>query len=182
MASEAARVLEFSEKYIHGSAAPAGVRYAEPAAEPVVIPAAEELLRQRESAKEAVVVQSRPAISLFAVFGTLFAGVLMVFVVLAQISYNEIASEAVRLNSQMVELTEQRRKLEITFESVIDMKEVERYARDVLGMSRPEGDQVAILYVAPSDRVEVLGGGAEGGALKDFGAFISSLLEYFKRG
>jgi len=102
-------------------------------------------------------------------------------VVLAQISYNEIANETVRLNAQYEALTEQQRRLEITFESVIDMKEVERYARDVLGMSRPETDVVAIVYVAPNDRVEVLGGASEEGTLRGLGAFLSSLLDHFRR-
>jgi cell division protein FtsL len=177
--AEAARVLEFPDDYIHGSAAPAGTRYAEPAPRPVETTMQDEWIRQRERARAAAAVKNAPAVSLFAVFGTVFAGFLMVFVVLAQITYNEIAAEAVRLNSQFAALSEQQRRLEITFESVIDMKEVERYARDVLGMSRPDADQVAIVYSVPRDRVEILRG--EGDSLREFGSFISSLLEYLRR-
>jgi len=181
MGAEAARVLEFPDDYIHGSAAPAGVKHAIPEAEQVSIPMEEEQLRPRERTRPTAGVKATQAVSLFAVIGTLFAGALMVFVVLAQVTYNEIANETVRLNAQYEELTEQQRRLEITFESVIDMKEVERYARDVLGMSRPEADVVAIVYSAPNDKVEILGGAPEEDALSGFGSFISSLLEHFKK-
>ena len=179
--AEAARVLEFPDDYIHGSAAPAGAGYTEPLARPVDTPMLDERIRQRERARAEAAMQNAPSISLFAIFGSIFAGVLMMFVVLAQISYNEIASETVRLNSQLSALTEQQKRLEITFESVIDMKEVELYARDVLGMSRPDSDQIAVIHSAPSDRIEILSSGGEENSLRDFGSFISSLMGYLKR-
>jgi hypothetical protein len=104
----------------------------------------------------------------------------MLFVVLAQISYNEIASETVRLNAQLTELKEQERKLEISFESVIDIKEVERYARDTLGMSRPDADQVAIIQSIPIDRAVIIDSEGEEGILSGLGSFLSSLLDYFR--
>ena len=182
MGAEPARVLEFPDDYIYGSAAPAEVEYAETAARPIENPLLEERIRQRERARAAAAAQSVPAVSLFAVFGALLTGILMVFVILAQINYNEIASETVALNAQRSALLEQQRRLEISFESVIDMKEIEMYARDVLGMSRPEPDQVAIIYSVPEDKVEVFDSGDDSGSLREFGSFLSSLLEYFKRG
>jgi len=179
--AEAARVLEFPDDYIQGSAAPAGVGYDEPRVRHVDDPMLEERHRLRERAKAEAAMENAPSISLFAVFGSIFAGVLMIFVVLAQISYNEIASEAVRLNTQLQALTEQQKRLEITFESVIDMKEVEMYARDVLGMSRPDSDQIAVIHHAPLDRIEIIGNDVEDNALREFGSFVTSLLEYFKR-
>jgi cell division protein FtsL len=181
MGAEPARVLEFPEDYIHGSAAPAAAGYAEPRARPVEAPMQEELFRQREKARAAAAAQNAPAVSLFAIFGTLFAGFLMIFVVLAQINYNEIAAETVRLNAQFAALTEQQRRLEIEYESAINMKEIEMYARDVLGMSRPAVDQVTVIYTVPGDRAEVIGSGAEEDSLREFGSFISSLLEYLRR-
>jgi len=182
MGAEPARVLEFPDDYIYGSAVPADVEYAETAARPLENPMLEERIRQRERARAAAAAQSVPAVSLFAVFGALITGILMVFVILAQINYNEIASETVSLNAQHSALLEQQRRLEISFESVIDMKEIELYARDVLGMSRPEPDQVAIIYSVPEDKVEVFDNGGDSGSLREFGSFLSSLLEYFKRG
>ena len=177
--AEAARELEFPEDYIHGSAAPAGAGYVTQGARPAQSPMAEEWIRQRERAREAAAAQYVPRVSLFAVFGSVFAAALMVFVVLAQISYNEIASETVKLNAQFAVLTEQQRRLEITFESVVDMKEIEQYARDVLGMSNPIGYQSAVIPGATQDRAEVLAI-ADRSTLRDFGSFISSLLDVFR--
>jgi len=181
MGAEPARVLEFPDDYIHGSAAPAGAGYAQPEIRQPAYPMQEERMRQRERAAAIAAAQSASGLSLFAIFGALFAGVLMIFVVLAQISYNEIAAENVRLNAQHAMLLEQQRRLEITFESVIDMKEVERYAKDVLGMSRPDADHIAVVQTLPVDKIEMLGGAVEEDALREFGSFISSLLEYFRR-
>jgi len=182
MAAEAARVLEYPDEYIHGSAAPAGVGYAGQGVRPAGSPMAEELSRQRERARAAAAAQNVPGISLFAIFGSVFAAALMVFVVLAQISYNEIASETVRLNAQFASLTEQQRRLEIVFESVIDMKEVELHARDVLGMSRPDADQIAVIHNVQRDKVEIISTSGEDDSLREFGSFLQSLLGYFRRG
>jgi cell division protein FtsL len=139
-----------------------------------------EWARQRErSKKAAAAAKNVPTVSLFAVFGTILAAALMVFVVLAQISYNEVTSETVRLNTQLRSLTEQQRRLEITFESVVDMKMVEQYARDVLGMSPPEADQVAIMMSISLDKAEIVRGVEEESRLRGLGSFLSSLLEYF---
>ena len=179
MGAEAARVLDYAGSGYYGSAAPAEAPYARPFEEPEDIPAPHERTRSNERAKEAG-AQAAPAVSLFALFGAVFAGVLMILVVLAQISYSEIAGEIVRLNAQMENLAEQERRLEIEFENAIDMKEVERYARDSLGMSRPDNSQAAIVRNIPVDSVEIIDASGAGGKLNGLGSFISSLLEYFR--
>jgi len=181
MAAEAARVLEFPDDYMYGTAAPKAAVYENPAARPVDNPALQERIRERERANAATKAQNMPGISLFAIFGSLFIGVMLIFNVLAQINYNEIASETARLNSQFVELTEKQRRLEITFESVIDMKEVERFARDELGMSKPEADQIAVVHPAPGDRAEIVTSPGDNW-LQGISTFISQLTEYFTRG
>jgi len=180
--AEAARVLDYDSdysKYFYGSAAPAREIFDEPETRPEEIPLPQERTLQRQKARAAAVAQRVPGISLFAILGSLTAAVLMIFVMLAQISYNEVAAETVKLNAQLQELTEQQKKLEIAYENVIDMKEIERYARDVLGMSKPEADQIAIIHSTPIDRAEVIGASDES-SLNGFGEFISSLLKYFK--
>ena len=187
MGAEAARVLDYSGSGYYGSAAPAEAPYARPLERPLErpadipadIPAPQERALPKERAKEAA-AQAAPAVSLFALFGAVFAGILMILVVLAQISYSEIAGEIVRLNAQMDSLAEQERKLEIEFENAIDMKEVERYARDTLGMSRPDNSQAAIVRSLPVDSAEIIDPGRAEGRLKGLGPFISSLLEYFR--
>jgi cell division protein FtsL len=135
--------------------------------------------RARERARAATAAQRSIGVSLFALFGALFIAVLLVFVMLAHIYYSEAARETVRLSAQLNRLSEQQRVLEISFESVIDMKEVERYARDVLGMSKPDPDQIAIVQSIAPDRAEVIESNEEG-VLHGFGAFISSLVDYLR--
>ena len=179
MGAEAARVLDYyAGSGYYGSAAPAQVPYAEPVAIPVEIPVSQEQAGYGVRAREAA-AQSTHFVSLFALFGAVFAGVLMIFVVLAQISYAELAGERVRLNAQLDELNERQRRLEIEFESAIDMKDIERYARDSLGMSKPETSQVAIIRSMPVDSAEIINSEGSEGVLSGMGAFISSLLEYF---
>ena len=179
MGAEPARALDYSGSAYYGSAAPVEIPYSKPIAWPADMPVYKEENRPWERAKE-VAVQSAPAISLFALFGAVLAGVLMIFVVLAQISYAELAGERVRLNAQLEELTEQQRKLEIEFESAIDMKQIEREARDTLGMSKPESDQIAIVRSLPVDSAEIIKIEGTEGTLSGLGSFISSLLEYFR--
>ena len=180
MAAEAARVLDFESRYNYGSAAPAREVFPDAAPRPSEVPDSNDRIRRRERAEEeAAAAQKAPRLSLFAMVGSVFVAVLMIFVLLAQINYNEVAAETVRLNAQLSALSEQHRKLEVTFESVVSMKEIEQYARDVLGMSRPENYQMAVIQNAEGDRAEVLSV-SKGGSLRDLGAFISSLLEYFR--
>jgi len=179
MAAETARILEFDDNYFYGSAAPARETFPEEREWPPEIPGAGERVGQRERTKETV-ERKAPGVSLLARLGSLFITTLMIFVVLAQISYNEAAAETVRLNSQLVELTDKHRRLEIAFESVIDMKEVERYARDVLGMSKPDSGQVTVIPSVPRDRAEVLVSAEESSA-QGFGSFLSSLMGGFRK-
>ena len=179
MAAEAARVIDFENEYYFGSTAPAREIFDVPETIPAEIPIPKERTIQRQRERAAAAAKSASGVSLFAIFGSILAAALMVFVVLAQINYNEAAAETVKLNNQLRTLTEQQRRLEITYESVIDIEEVERYARDVLGMSRPQADQIAILQSAPKDMAEILGESNES-TLNGLGEFLVSLTEYFR--
>ena len=140
---------------------------------------AEGLSRRSESVGPAM-SKRVPGISVFSVFGTLVVSVLMVLVVLAQISYNEAASESVRLSAQVMELTEQHRVMELAFESSINIKEVERIARDELGMSRPDAAQVVVIRSEPRDYAIVVYSEDDDG-VQGFAEFIRSLTDYFRR-
>lgn len=176
--AEAARVLDY-EYYNHGSAAPAR-EYPQETTRPVENPYTQERVRQRQRARAAAEAQNVQGLSFFAVVGAVVVVALMFFVVLAHISYTEISSENARLNAQLAALNEQHRRLEITFESVVCMNEVERYARDVLGMSRPGVGQTGFLIGTASDRAEVLTVPENSSSIRDFGSFLSSLLEPFR--
>jgi hypothetical protein len=105
----------------------------------------------------------------------------MVFTILAQVRYNEVASDIVRLNAQLTALEEEEKRLEIAFESVVDMKEIERYARDVLGMSIPEVQQVAIIQGEQQDSAKIVARDEDEGWFRGITSFISSLTDYFKK-
>ncbi|MCL2044771.1 MAG: hypothetical protein FWG88_00100 [Oscillospiraceae bacterium] len=178
MSAEAVRTNDYTSREYYSSAAPARVPT-------FTIPgtAAQPQTRIEEQAAPQAVAETAVAtagISLFAVLGSLIAAVLMVFVVLAQISYNEIASDIVRQNSQLDMLLEQERKFEKDFENSIDMKEVERIARDELGMTRQSPEYIPITAFVPIDSAQIIESDDKGSALKGFGSFISSLIEYFK--
>ena len=182
--AEAARVLEFPEDVVFGAAAPAREIYAQPGAGPVELPIPRELPEQgtRTRTRTGAEADKAHGISILTLFGSVFTAALMVFVVLAHVNYNEVTNETVRLRAQLEKLTEQESKLEIAYESVIDMKEVERYAKDVLGMSAPDAGQVSIIQSVSDDKVEIINDGSKGNALRGFGSFISSLLEGFRKG
>ena len=180
MAAEAARVLEYPEEFIYGSAAPAAEIFAQPGPAQAETPAPRE--RAAAGARAKTAADAAHGISVFTFFGALFIAALMTFVVLAHINYNEVTNETVRLRAQLEKLTEQESKLKIAYESVIDMKEVERYAKDVLGMSTPDTDQVSVVQTVSGDRAEIIDNGSEANALRGFASFISSLLDNFRKG
>jgi len=119
------------------------------------------------------------SVSILAVAGALVVAVLMIFVVLAQIYYNDAVRETVRLNEQLTELSERQRSLELAFVSAIDIREVERFARDELGMSRPDAGDVIFLNSTVRDSAVVVEQ-AEESTAESFISFLISLTEYFR--
>jgi len=188
-----ASVLSGAPGYIHGSTAAsadmaAGAADAVADAEtkriqapPVQRPPVKERLRGLGNAGVAVVAKRVPGISFFAAAGTLIVSFLMVLVVLAQINYNEAASESARTDMQLRELAEKQRILELSFERSIDIKEVERFAKDELGMSRPDAAQIILISAEPRDSATAINTEEERGA-QGFVEFLKSLTDYFKRG
>jgi len=191
--AEKAGVLSGAPGYIHGSTAPsadvaAGTADAMIDAEtrrieapPVQRPKVKERLRGLGNAGVAVVAKKVPGISFFAAAGALIVSFLMVLVVLAQINYNEAASESARTDMHLRELAEKQRMLELSFERSIDIKEVERFAKDELGMSRPDAAQIILISTEPRDSATAINTEEERGA-QGFGEFLKSLTDYFKRG
>ena len=143
-------------------------------------PAEKEKAGRLEKVKAIADAKTVPGISVFAILGTVLVSVLMVFSVLAQINYNEAAVENVKLRTHISELNQKQRTLELAFERTIDIKEVERFARDELGMSRPDPGQVVSISTTPRDTAVIIPV-ADEPAAQGFGAFIRSLAEYFNR-
>lgn len=131
--------------------------------------------KENVSAKE----KAPSGISVIAVIGTLVVCALMILSILAQINHNEVAIETARLSIEVRELAETHRALSLAFESSINIREVERIARDELGMSRPDASQVITIASRPRDRAFVVHHEYEEDQ-SGFIAFITSLFDYFR--
>ena len=127
-------------------------------------------LKQERQRKNA----TRPPV--LAVLGVSIIGVLMIMVIVEHINYSEVAREVAGLNAEIRALQEQERRLGIQLESVVNMHDVERFARDILGMSNPEGE-TAVIRGNTHDRVVIVQYGVnERGLLSRFSAFISTAI------
>jgi hypothetical protein len=121
-------------------------------------------------------------VSLFAVAGIAVVAALMVFVVLAHVKFNEISSETVTLQARLEELTEEERKLKISYEDVFDVNEVEAYATNVLGMTKLGQDQITTISSDNQDKAVIVDDGGDGSDTKEsMGSFLASLVAYFKQ-
>ena len=159
--------------YVHGSAAPAEQVYDTP---PEHIYAPKPQIAPRPRRQE----RNTHGVSFIAVMGSMIAAVLLILVILAQISYIEVTRETSRVNSELRELSQQRRRLEIQYESVINMQDVERFARDVLGMTQPSGVTAAVVLGTAQDRAVIIENEQNEDRLADFGRFVSSLFDRFR--
>ena len=158
--------------YVHGSAAPAEQMHQTYAPELVPVP--------KPQLKATPKRQNTHGISVITVLGSIIVAGLLILVLVAHINYIEITRETSRVNAELRELTQQRRRLEIQYESVIDMQEVERFARDVLGMTQPGGHMETVVLGAVQDRAVIIQNNQNDDRLADFGRFISSLLDRFR--
>ncbi|MCL2221026.1 MAG: cell division protein FtsL [Oscillospiraceae bacterium] len=135
--------------------------------------------RRVKRERAAVEIKAPSGISVLAFFGTILVAGLMILSILAQVNYNEVAIETARIRVEVRQLTETHRALSLAFESSINIREVERTARDELGMSRPDATQVITLSAVPRDRAFVVAPAYEydqGG----FIYFITTLFDYFR--
>ena len=176
----AARYVESKYRtgdFVYGSAAPAVTEYAEPFPEQTEIHAPRE--RSAPRTRRSAATKSY-GISAITVLGVIVAAVICVSAILAQINYTQITRETAELNAQLRALTEQERRLEIEHERLIDLREVERFARDVLGMSVPEGGQVTVVRGVQQDRSVVVQYEESGSSIRGIGAFLLSLLDNFR--
>ena len=177
-----ARTSRHNKQYVHGSAvrvAEHDEQYYENELPGIPLSNTQMVADDVSAVKDAE--QNAPSVSLFAIVGFFSVAFLMIFVMLAQVNLNEILRETVRLNSQIETLTEQQRILSITFESVVDMSEVERYARDVLGMSAPDSSAYTVIRAIPYDKVEIFEVEQENDRLREIGEFLSFLFDEYIR-
>jgi hypothetical protein len=169
-------------EYTHESEVPERAPANKPAVKPAVRP--NPAVRQQPKAvtrSSMKTAQKTYSISLLAVIGFVVVGVMMVFVLLAHVKYNEVTSNTVKLQATLKNLTEQERKLKIQYEDAFDVNDVEQYATNVLGMSKPEDSQVSTLKSAASDKAIVVNAEKDNTtATESMATFLASLVAYFK--
>lgn len=190
MATNAGTIRYASRTAVHGSnaydlnrvrdytavpAAPKRVPTGEPVSSPTKRP--EEKTAPRSVRK----TQRAYGVSLFSFVGFAVVAVMMVFVLLAHVKYNEVTYETVQLRSQLAALNEDERKLKIAYEDAFDVNEVEQYATNVLGMTKPSDSQVGTVSATAEDKAVVVNTPKEDTVVSEsMATFLASLVAYFK--
>ena len=180
------KALRQNTGFIHGSAVPKQHSNQKKSKELQNSPISGKNLAPKSSIQTATVTTASraataaaPSVSLFAIIGFFVVATLMIFVMLAQVNYNEVLRETERLNTHLSNLKEQQRVLSIRFESVVDMDEVENYAKDVLGMSKPESETQVVMRALPPDRVEVISYESDTKWWVEIGGYLSFLFDSY---
>ena len=108
-------------------------------------------IRERTAPKHA---QGVPVLSLV---GAAVAVVLVTMMLLAQIRLTDVSYSAAELEDQIAQLELERDKLTVEYETIFNLKDVEAYAVDYLGMQEPMNEQVYYLTgVASADKAVVI--------------------------
>lgn len=165
--------------YSHESAVPERIPVRTPVQKPAVKTAPRTV--ERTAPRTAQRAQKSYGMSLFAVTGFVVVAVMMVFVLLAHVKYNEVTNETVQLQSKLAALTEQERKLQIAYEDAFDVNNVEQYATNVLGMSKPDESQVRTVMSTAFDKAIVVNPeNDDTNVSESMVTFLASLVAYFK--
>jgi len=134
----------------------------------------------KEEVRERARVRTTQGFSPLAVLGAAAVAILFVMILLAQIQVVNISSEAAALESQIETLQVEHTKLTVEYEAVFNLKDVEEYAVNVLGMMEPREDQIFYLTnVSSADRAVVIT--EERGDMFSLGLedMLSTLKAYF---
>lgn len=155
--------------------APEKAPHKKPEAQPAARTAPKTAPRTAKKAQKAY------GISLYSVVGFVFVAVMMVFVLLAHVKYNEVTNETVKLQTRLDELNSQERKLKIEYTNAFDVNDVEQYATQVLGMSKPAEDQIKTVSATAQDKAVVLKSSDDSSKkTESMVTFLASLVAYFK--
>lgn len=122
------------------------------------------------------------AVAPLAVVGLVIVAALLLMVVYSYVQLYEATDRAGELNKELAAAKVATEKLRSTYESRIDLAQIEARARE-LGMSQPSARQVVSLNIAGADHAEVLQVDRRGFAEKAWDAVTESfngVLEYFR--
>ena len=124
--------------------------------------------------------RTKQGISLFAITGMLAAAVLFAVVIMAQVQLLAVTDGSAALEQQLAELETEQAKLQIKYESVFNLTEIEEYATTQLGMQKPRSDQVYYIDTSSPDRAVVVQQADSDSLVDRVSDFISGFGEYLK--
>lgn len=129
---------------------------------------------------EAFADERRQGVSPMAVVGSLAVVVLLVMMLLAQIQLVNVSNAAAALEGQISELKTEQSRLTAEYETVFNLKSVEEYAVDVLGMQEPDESQISYLTnVSPDDKAVIIPKDSTGVLSLGFEDLVASVKAYF---
>ena len=149
-----AKQHRYTTKYVHGS-----VAYDEAQREyvydsrPLDIPAGKEI---KEAVVAGTAVLQKQSVSPVIICAFALAAVLLTACIMGKIYFTQAAAETAELQQQLEELTEEQEKLEIQYESSIDLNEIEEYAETELGMQKPRSDQIRYVNGSAQDKAKII--------------------------
>lgn len=136
----------------------------------------------KENTKTDTVTRTRSGISPLAFTGTVLVVVLLTLVLLAQIQMMAISTATVDLESQIAQMEARRDKLTEEYEIIFNLKDVEAYALDVLGMQEPVDSQIQYLTgVSAADKAVVIRQESADMFSRGLEDILSSVKAYFIR-
>jgi len=136
----------------------------------------------------------KPRLSVFSVLGFLFIGLLAVLCMLSRVELTRLSAEItgvtaiagkveakVGLDQRLTKLREENRALRIEYERTFDLRAIELYATQELGMVKYSNTATVMsTMTAPADKA-VIPESEQSSALQSATEFLGSLTEYFKR-
>ena len=151
--------------------------------EPAVQPSEETQARvnARAQARTRAREATRVRVPGFAILGGLVVLMMAVFVLTSIIQLNSVNAEIVSLEGQMTTLRADAARLRIEHENAFALVEVERFAREELGMVEPVPGQVVLIQANARDTAEILFVEYEQrtGFFQHIADLFASLREYF---
>ena len=102
---------------------------------------------------------------------------LLVKSLILRIELTAVCDANVKAEQQLAELNEEQRKLQIEYEISIDLKEIDEYARNELGMQKPSPGQTVRIETETQDRAVVLDDSEETDC--ELEKLIGCIKEYF---
>lgn len=157
--------------------------------EPRTYPKRKEKEKVREETEQRTKVKTRvrrdngQKIVPSAVLGYLCAGFMLVLVLMSYIQLTVISDQTVELKSDLTQLEEEASKLAFEYESAFGLKEIEKYAKEELGMIEPASSQIYYVESSLKDEAVVLadeGGEESKNILSGVISFLGTFMEYFK--